>query len=124
MQLSQAIRLGTMIRPQAFEHVFTRGGSCALGAAYEACGVVYDPQCLPGTISAMEELDREWGLHQRPTNKHACPACGLKQSLALTITHLNDHHKWSRERIADHVATLESQPVQEEPCLVTLPRSI
>jgi hypothetical protein len=38
-----------------------------------------------------------------------CPACGREEySMELLIAHLNDHpHSWTRERIADHVATIE-----------------
>ena len=42
MQLSTAIRLGAMLRPQGFRQLFTNVGgevrSCALGAAAEAMG--------------------------------------------------------------------------------------
>jgi hypothetical protein len=33
MRLSEAIRLGAMMRPQAFRNLLTDDGACALGAA-------------------------------------------------------------------------------------------
>ena len=38
MRLSEAIRLGAMLRPQAFRPLFTDDGACALGAALLAVG--------------------------------------------------------------------------------------
>lgn len=42
--------------------------------------------------------------------KQMCPECtayGTDGSLRSTIIHLNDHHKWTRERIADWLETLD-----------------
>jgi hypothetical protein len=36
LTLSQAIRIGAKLRPQCYGRLFKDGGSCALGAAYEA----------------------------------------------------------------------------------------
>ena len=33
MHLSEAMRLGAMLKPQAFEELWVNGGSCAMGAA-------------------------------------------------------------------------------------------
>ena len=42
-----------------------------------------------------------------------CPQCLLKlQNPAEVIVHLNDHHHWSREAIADWVETLGNRGVQ------------
>jgi hypothetical protein len=101
MRLSDAIRLGAMIRPQAFFGLFKDGGSCALGAALEA---------IRG-----DEADMEGFLHQFSDTAAIgvvlCPGCepGRRQygPLDAVVAHLNDFHRWSRERIADWVASCE-----------------
>lgn len=43
LKLSEAIRIGSKIRPQCTDANFFRGGkSCALGAAWEAAGGAYE----------------------------------------------------------------------------------
>jgi hypothetical protein len=48
-----------------------------------------------------------------------CPACGDLTAFGpfITILHLNDHHKWTREQIADWVQTIED--AQTPPLAVT-----
>lgn len=36
-----------------------------------------------------------------------CPGCCEQSSLAFIIPHINDEHKWTRERIADWLDTLD-----------------
>jgi len=38
LKLSEAIRIGAALRPQAIGTFYAQGGSCVLGAAYEALG--------------------------------------------------------------------------------------
>ena len=115
MKLSEAIRLGAMIRPQSHVASFIGGKSCAQGAAAEACGMKY----------------KEWAsvtnflLSQYPwaENINVPLPCGCTRDRPLidsygAIAHLNDHmgnHRWTREQIADWVATIEPQdsPVTE-----------
>jgi hypothetical protein len=94
MRLSEAIRLGAMLRPQAFGKMFrtVRGEmrSCALGAAAEALGESPYDSFAP-LFDAMR----------------MCPmGCGWT-SVGSLIPHLNDEHRWTRERIADWVETVE-----------------
>ena len=74
-ELASAIRAGAERRPeQAFGDYFVgRRASCALGAAYE--GIYRLASDLSG---------------RRPT-----------KDLTTFFVHLNDHHEWSREKIAD-----------------------
>lgn len=108
MKLSEAIRLGSMLRPQAFGGLFVANGSCALGAAEEAAG---------GRWMLL------WLDH--PSMFAPCPDCqrqikGLGMDMP-TIAHLNDSHSWTRERIADWVATIEPQdaPVEQPVAALT-----
>jgi hypothetical protein len=107
MKLSEAIRLGAMLKPQGFlSHSCNANAArtCALGAAAQALG----------------EPDG-WELYKRysslSTHIRACPECdsqpGPDGGLDI-VYHLNDCHKWPRERTADWVATIEAQHEQQD----------
>ena len=105
MTLSEAIRLGAMLKPQAFATLWDgRGGACALGAAFDAIGIGEDQSACD-----VPEPYRSW-LGQRAE----CPVCpdeGGEYTRQETIAHLNDMHRWTRERIADWVETTEAAEV-------------
>jgi hypothetical protein len=100
MKLSEAIRLGAMLRPQGTDVFFAFGKSCALGAASEAIGL-QQPRFQPyADIVAAFPILAE--------GSHECPDCGeVKGELGYLVTHLNDIHRWTRECIADRVAAIE-----------------
>ena len=99
LKLSEAIRLGSMIRPQVIGEFFADGGSCALGAALEAIGVGY------GTYDGDAPLDTVWPETWPDTwAVAACPECCRQSDAANIIAHVNDLHGWTREQIADWVA--------------------
>lgn len=84
-ELAEAIRRGSLLFPQGFDQCFTRKkgtyeiiGACALGAAVKA-------GFGDGSLPIQPRCD--------------CPACGDRNS--IMIQHLNDDHRWTRERIAD-----------------------
>ena len=103
MKLSEAIRLGSMLKPQGFGHDSARmnaKATCAFGAVQDALGRIVIPV-----------LHWPW-----LTQGNACPACGeLDRTLSVISVHLNDAHRWSRERIADWVATIEPSESPEVP---------
>lgn len=99
MRLSEAIRLGAMMKPQAFGDLWKGGGSCALGAAYDALGWRDRVCCIDGPL--MDFYGRVI----------SCPACGTRSGVTGIMTHLNDNHHWTREAIADWVATVEPPSV-------------
>jgi hypothetical protein len=111
MTLAQAMREGAKLRPQAFYKLFFDGGSCALGAALEAVFGMDSVRC-PLFWNEIDETLRSC-LPQLP-RLSACPECGTEFGTLRTVTHLNDEHRWTRERIADWVETVESQPVEGE----------
>lgn len=94
MKLSEAIRLGAMLRPQGFGAYIRDGRSCALGAAREAIGVVLG-------------WPEEW--HLLLSKRQNCPVCCVADvavavpRLFETIILLNDDHHWTREQIADFI---------------------
>jgi hypothetical protein len=103
MKLSEAILLGSTLRPQIKGHLFGDGRSCALGAAGEAIGA--QPKDCP---SSWEVIRKEWPWTQ--VSLFPCPACwratGASKALVL-IAHLNDFHGWTRQRTAEWVASVE-----------------
>lgn len=101
MKLSEAIRLGAALKPQAFGHAYSGARSCALGAAADAMGIDYYKTNWAAVLSGF-------------TGEYHCPVAGCVDSgwmkyVGLIITHLNDNHRWTRERIADWVESLETQ---------------
>lgn len=123
MKLSEAIRLGAMLRPQGRGDFFVREvadgkilaatTSCALGAAYEA---IHGRTTLHSS-RVRERLQEAWPLLDAPQTTHPCPLCATvprffmvpTDTLADTITHLNDCHCWTREQIAVWVETFETE---------------
>ncbi len=102
MRLSEAIRLGATLSPQGFGG--GEGGPaarCALAAARDATGV-----------ADLYSLHREV-LSLGP---HRCLDCGAQRTSTWNmVIHLNDRHRWTRERIADWVATQELKQLPS-PC--------
>lgn len=114
MKLSEAIRLGAMLKPQGFGNEALFGKStCALGAAADAVN-------LPEELERYETLCTPFPIVG--DHVEACPAgagcaaiwCGV--TVLHMAYHLNDIHKWTRERIADWVATIEPQEVEADIC--------
>ena len=106
MKYSEAIRLGAMLGPQCFGMEADRdGGLCANGGATRAAGyyAVYQFGAITKTLAN-------------------CPVCGRRGELATIVAEeLNDHHRWTRERIANWVETKERELEQAaEPELVTV----
>lgn len=108
MKLSEAIRLGSMLRPnQSYGAMFVaeENATCALGAAAEALGILdleYRNAYKDGA-----RAPADW----RPVvlQPVKCPGCALKFSrVDKAVIHLNNRHRWSRARIADWIESLEA----------------
>ena len=123
LALSAAILAGATVRAQGFGSLFrvaaTGTTSCALGAACEGAGLVDVAAMgtLPARLGAANTADRTWPLlRAAPPSVLPC-RCRAAEVLhtegadscdvAGAITHLNDKHRWPRERIAKWVAYLE-----------------
>lgn len=107
MKLSEAIRLGSLLTKPIKNFFHSGDGACALGAAGFAIG--------QESYIGVERV-YPWLV----TGDADCPACPMIGCAPETIVlHLNDMHEWSRERIADWVATVE--PKETEAQIVRLP---
>lgn len=115
MKLSEAIRLGSMMKPQGFwEYAYQAefgapATTCALGAAFDAIG----------ELDYVMESDEEWDYAKFPVlavQVSCCPQCGTHcaETVDSVVPHLNDSHEWTRERIADWVESIEQQQAQSE----------
>lgn len=111
--LSEAIREGAKLRPQAHHGMLLAGGTCAMGAAAEAIGF------------STREID--YGCYfdlldlypYARTTETTCPvvSCGKawdfdnksRTYLGQLIVHLNDDHRWTREAIADWLESEEEK---------------
>lgn len=103
MKLSEAIRLGALTGPQCFELICLDDATCAIGSAFKAIGKL---NVLSFTYQQFRvEFPIVLIVDQQP-----CPACGDELHLSFghsLIPHLNDTHRWTRERIADWVEGIE-----------------
>ena len=125
LKLSEAIRLGSMETMQAIGAFYSKeaDAACALGAALLAVGHLNrDGEDL----NHYDEVYACWPEARR--RGYGCPSCLHVTPLnpvAEIIIHLNDDHEWTRERIADWVATVENAipaaaPETPEPVGVTV----
>lgn len=110
LQLSEAIRLGAMLKPQAFGAVVKNGGSCALGAALEAVGA-----CKSAADGWAEEVFDRWPIACRTVDYPGVNFGGDRRVLLGSACWiLNDADNWTREQIADWVETIEAQAEAEQ----------
>lgn len=107
MNLSEAIRLGALLKPQGHMGFLDQrsGGTCALGAATDAIGRLND--LLDGRFYEF----REWPVLGATVES---PETGWRTTVWQSVVTLNDLHGWTRERIADWVETIEAQQEQPE----------
>ena len=108
MKLSDAIRLGAMLKPQGRGCLEMNGHSCALGAALDAIGHL-------GHQYGGQILREHWPYLET----EVCGPLRLMGRLYRVIVDLNDDHGWTREQIADWVATVEPHVAQPETQAVT-----
>lgn len=98
MKLSEAIRLGAMMGPQIFHGGFGGGdnSSCAIGAAMHARECRYVSDFLP-MYPWVESQEAKLVLAEGEYSGNVIGMCIF----------LNDERRWTREQIADWVATIE-----------------
>ncbi len=118
MELSEAIRKGSKLRPQTFNETYGTAadgsfGTCAVGAAYEAVGrIVFTTEADGGTQVHLSAESPSFPLLYEYYDEPL--PCGCKRPSRITrlleiIAHLNDEHRWPRERIASWVRHVEKK---------------
>lgn len=103
VKLSEAIREGAKLRPQAFGAFFKNGGSCAEGAAAEAVGCAYNENARWEPATHLNQHNLYRGVYAALV-KAPCPVAGCVRR--PNTAHLNDDHRWTREAIADWLEEL------------------
>lgn len=102
MQLSEAIRLGAMLKPQATHFLLFEDRTCALGAACEAVSI----RISEGQSCLNNATFKRWPILRMRVQSPVAQYC-QRASVSIVIQSLNDTHRWTREQIADWVATVE-----------------
>lgn len=113
MKLSEAIRLGAMLTPQGIGGYFDQVGTCALGAASEALGMVPAIEETNGRPHVpYNELSAVYPWLERQVMH---PVRGEELSGCVVIYTLNDVNCWTREQIADWVESVERSMEPQSP---------
>jgi hypothetical protein len=105
LTLSEAIRIGAMLKPQGTGGFGDDGTSCALRAAMDATTIGYSKY----GIDYSEQLEH-WPVLARQVDP---PVEMEERSVIHIIWVLNDSRRWTREAIADWVETLEPARQQD-----------
>lgn len=109
MKLSEAIKLGAMLKPQNHGGQMIRDGhTCALAAALDAIGKLR----LRETQADYDALYSEFPILKKTATcpvRDWCVFDASTSDLLSQIYHLNDGHKWTREAIADWVEGIERE---------------
>jgi hypothetical protein len=106
MKLSEAIILGSMMKPQISGSYYSKDGTCALGAALDAVGRLHRGKGGPSG-----RLLKIWPWLTWHVSGFKCKACGTRRpasDMQDVVIHMNDGHKRSRESIASWVAEIEN----------------
>ena len=91
---SEAIRAGIPLGPQAFGYRGHGGSMCVLYTGYVAMELDWILGNASDIYPYLKDITK-------------CPDCDLEAGIAphdytpSLLTHINDHHKWTREQIAD-----------------------
>lgn len=118
MKLSDAILLGSTMRPQIHGRLSDGVGTCAMGAAFDGVGIL---DVIMSYRFEWKDLIESQFPGAYSDRKYSCPCegsarrteCSALRSLTWMVVHLNDDHFWTRERIASWVASVEPQEVLE-----------
>jgi hypothetical protein len=113
LKLSEAIRLGAMLKPKGYGNGAMAHGAaatCALGAAAEAAGLKLKDSDYKAVIARWPLLRQQVVMPgERSRRIDFCAA----------ICDLNDHYGWTREQIGDWVETIENQQDEKTAIEVT-----
>jgi hypothetical protein len=118
MKLWQAMLEGAKLGPQVFGHANSDkgdGGTCAIGAVCKAVGVSNAEMVWNNGLN---------NLYPELLSASNCPQCENKGfeywgfwyefNLQRVIVHLNNDHRWSRQRIAEWLANRELKFIESK----------
>lgn len=109
MLLSEAMRIGASWSKQIFgELLDANNNTCAVGSVAQVVGLLRDVDCKYGVI--IDNLRKMYPIMNN--NDRYCPnncPSPYKRDVLYTIFHLNDVHKWTREKIADWIEGIEKK---------------
>ena len=111
MKLSEAIRLGSMLKPQLRARSFDGVATCAAAAACDAIGR------LERWKDVWPIVKERWPIIETTA---MCPVLvlggNIETSVETGIIYLNDAEGWTREQIADWVQTIEDAQATRIEC--------
>lgn len=108
MRLSEGIRLGAMMKPQANTHDEYPTKSCVIQAALDSIGEDGDLTVQEGYETFKKLFPIALMRVQRPDL-----TMQFTDEICSCMFVLNDCERWSRERIADWVESIENQLEQQ-----------
>lgn len=120
LKLSEAIRLGAMLRPQAFGTYFSDGGSCAIAAAMEALGIASYSRDHGTLFDSHRSLAKRYPMLSKLRVVPPVDVNTDAPNVSNVIVRLNNDHYWTREQIADWIEQIErlqeptSQPASRD----------
>jgi hypothetical protein len=116
MKLSDAILLGSTMKPQGFGALLADDKTCAMGAAYDAIGILDDVLAGRDYAERIAVVAPHFPIVASRSQTYDCPkrCCVHLCSIGAIAAHLNDHHAWTREQIAGWVASIEPQEGQTD----------
>lgn len=130
MTLSEAIRLGAMNHPHGrFEFQQSNGATCALGAACDAVGVLDRLLSALQSRESLRESDLILNTAFPILMRRVTWPCGVLEGnpactnpVGYIITTLNDTYLWTRQQIAEWVASIEALDAEAQPEAVAVCR--
>lgn len=113
-KLSQAMRYGATLRPQAqwdffveSDNMYEEIQSCALGAVWEAITGRTETHNEGDDVIGFLATFFDLGNEDKPFRTEIpCPPEGRKKPIFWAITHMNDSLLYTREEIADYLEKL------------------
>ncbi len=113
MTLSEAIRLGSMLHPQAFGRLVTYRDAKGRYCKESTEGAVVAASCALGAAGMAGYADPNGPIRLMTSQclSQPCPVCAMElYFIHEGVIHLNDVHHWPRPQIADWVEAHEPVP--------------
>jgi hypothetical protein len=114
MSFATAVRLGSMLKPQARGALYDGKGTCAIGAALDACGLLPPVDNDYLNSAAYGDAYERWPvLTQRVVNPSR-PLARSPLAVQSIVIDLVDCMGWTREEIAAWVEPIEAEYARQQ----------